>query len=373
MRDRLSTGHRLSRRALFPALLGFRAPVLARKGVRFAPEVARYADPSTEFLVTRLTNPSYASILPEPYSRFVSRNGDSLLFSSDRDGSLQAYLLDVGSGETRLLTEATALVPNSVQLVPGDGDFVYFDGPRLEHCRVRNLRQRRVYEIPSGWRRGRGLSVSSDGDSVSFVETNGTSWRIRVLNLRRDKVRTVLDDAAELSDPLIRPDKDEILFRKGRKTLWIARFGGRDRQLTTPPGDLGPALWVNRGRSVAYLHFPQEPGQLNALRDHFADSRQDRLIGKTTQFVSFSANRNSSVFVAASGGKATPYVLLMLRSTGREFTLCEHRASNPAVVNPVFSPNSRRIFFQSDRDGKSAIYSMDVRELVEATEDADET
>ena len=55
----------------------------------------------------------------------------------------------------------------------------------------------------------------------------------------------------------------------------------------------------------------------------------------------------------------------------RELTLCEHRASDPRITAPMFSPNSQRIFFQSDRDGKLAIYAMTVDRLVEATE-ADE-
>jgi oligogalacturonide lyase len=38
------------------------------------------------------------------------------------------------------------------------------------------------------------------------------------------------------------------------------------------------------------------------------------------------------------------------------------------MVAPIFSPNSQRIFFQSDRDGKMAIYAMTVDRLVEATE-----
>jgi oligogalacturonide lyase len=52
----------------------------------------------------------------------------------------------------------------------------------------------------------------------------------------------------------------------------------------------------------------------------------------------------------------------------RELTLCEHRASDPQQVTTLFSPNSQRIFFQSDRDGKMAIYSMAVDRLVEETE-----
>ena len=61
-------------------------------------------------------------------------------------------------------------------------------------------------------------------------------------------------------------------------------------------------------------------------------------------------------------------MLLLLRITRREFTLCEHKAANPETVAPVFSPDSRRVIFQSDRDGHPAIYSVHVDRLVEPTE-----
>jgi oligogalacturonide lyase len=38
------------------------------------------------------------------------------------------------------------------------------------------------------------------------------------------------------------------------------------------------------------------------------------------------------------------------------------------MVAPIFSPNSQRIYFQSDRDGKMAIYAMTVDRLVAETE-----
>jgi oligogalacturonide lyase len=38
------------------------------------------------------------------------------------------------------------------------------------------------------------------------------------------------------------------------------------------------------------------------------------------------------------------------------------------MVSPIFSPNSQRVFFQSDRDGKMAIYAIVVDRLVAETE-----
>jgi oligogalacturonide lyase len=48
-------------------------------------------------------------------------------------------------------------------------------------------------------------------------------------------------------------------------------------------------------------------------------------------------------------------------------TLCEHHAKDATTVCPVFAPDSRRVYFQSDREGKAAIYSVNVESLVEPT------
>jgi Tol biopolymer transport system component len=42
--------------------------------------------------------------------------------------------------------------------------------------------------------------------------------------------------------------------------------------------------------------------------------------------------------------------------------------SDPVAVGPIFSPDSQRIFFQSDREGKPAIYRIRVEKFVEETD-----
>ena len=64
----------------------------------------------------------------------------------------------------------------------------------------------------------------------------------------------------------------------------------------------------------------------------------------------------------------SPTLLLLLRMTRRELTLCEHKASKAEMVAPRFSPDSQRVYFQTDRHGKPAIYDMHVEKLVEKTE-----
>ena len=77
----------------------------------------------------------------------------------------------------------------------------------------------------------------------------------------------------------------------------------------------------------------------------------------------------SSVFLGASSSKASPHILLLLRSVKRELTICEHRASDARFSRAVFSPNSTRMAFQTDRHEKIVIYSMAVERLIERTEE----
>jgi oligogalacturonide lyase len=95
---------------------------------------------------------------------------------------------------------------------------------------------------------------------------------------------------------------------------------------------------------------------------------EDAKIADTSQFVGFRANADASVYVGASGSKASPYLLLLIRAARRELAVAEHRASDPALVAPAFAPNSQFVVFVSDRHGKPAIYWIAVDKLVSETD-----
>src|SRR5436305_569930 len=68
------------------------------------------------------------------------------------------------------------------------------------------------------------------------------------------------------------------------------------------------------------------------------------------------------------GRRAPSSQLLRVRVTRRERTLAEQKASKAELVAPRFSPHSQRVYFQTDRHGKPAIYDMHVDKLVEKTD-----
>jgi oligogalacturonide lyase len=355
----------LTRRS-FAALLA--TPLLAAdvpqgaKGRTFPGEIAKYSDPSTEFDVYRLTSPSVSSQLPAPYQRAVARHGGFLVYASDRTGSLQPFHLNLKTGESTQIGETTALDPTTITLLPGERNCLYFDGPVL---RQGLSVQREIYRIPDGWDRTQGFAVTDDGTHAIFAEKQGTKARLRRINLARPLPGTIFEIDGEITLPMPRPKRAQILYRKDA-ALWLVNLDGQqNRRLKTE--SCGPALWTPSGRTIVYLHFPENTAELNTMRELTPDENTDRLLAKTSQFASFGENGDASVFVGASRNKASQTVLLLLRAARREFTLCEHKASDPTTVQPIFSPDSQSIFFQSDRHGKPAIYRIKVEKLVEET------
>ena len=358
-----------SRRAFLISATGAGACAGVARGQLLPTEVKRFKDPATEFDVYRLTDPVHQSWLPAYYERAVSRHDSFLIYSSDQSGTLQAYRMDLKSGQSRVLTRAGNLVRESLTLAPDERGVYYLDGRSVFLASLTSSHTREVHRIEDGFELGRGFCVSEDGLYATLVEQKPGTSRLRLITLRTGGAQTLVESPEPVSDPMPRPRRAAVLYRRGNDEVWLVNFdGGQNRKLRLAAGGLGPAVWSQDGRTVLYLNYPLDPKQLNNLRQATPDTNEDRLVATTSQFISFGRNGDSSVLVGASGSKASPYVLLLVWAAKRELTLCEHRASDPRMVAPIFSPNSQRIFFQSDKDGKVAIYSMFVDKLVSETE-----
>ncbi len=367
-REASASGTRHSRRGFLASLAGAGACWAADKGQIYPSESKRYADEATENYVVRLTDPAYQSLLPATSLRPISRKSDFLIYSSDRSGVLQAYRLDLKNGQSRALTSAAGLVASSLTLAPDEREFAYLAGPSFYLGRLNGERTREVYRVADGFSFGSGFSLAEDGLVAVLVEEKPGVSRLRLITMRTGAAVTLQESPDQISDPQLRPKRAGLLYRKAGE-LWMVNYdGGQNRKLRIAPGGFGPALWSADGRAIDYLNFPADRKQLNSIRELTPDTNDDQFVSSTSQFVTFQRNGDTSVFVGASGSKASPYMLLLVRSVKRELTLCQHRASDPRQVSAFFSPNSQRVVFQSDRDGKMALYSIAVDRLVEETE-----
>jgi oligogalacturonide lyase len=331
-------------------------------------EIKRYADEATENNVFRLTDPAHQSWLPAAYNRPISKKSDYLIHASDRSGSMQAYRLELKSGQSRILTQGADLVTGSLTLAPDDREFAYLAGRSLYMGRTNGVRAREVYRAQEGFQFGSGFSLSEDGLVAALIEERPGLSRLRLITMRTGAAATLVESADPIFDPQPRPKRAGLLYRKANEA-WVVNYdGAQNRRLRIAPGELGTVLWSGDGRSIVYLNLPADRKQLNNIRECTPDTNEDQFVSATSQFATFNRNADTSVFVGASGSKASPYMLLLVRSVKRELTLCQHRASDPRQVTAFFSPNSQRVIFQSDRDGKMALYSFAVERLVEETE-----
>ncbi len=192
-----------SRRAFLGAIT-LPSLLCGEKGRILADERRRYPDPATEFEVLRLTDPTFSSYLPAYHARAVSHRSNWLVYSSDRDGTMQAYRVDVKTGEGRQLTQAGALDRNSLTLTAGERAILYFDGPSLRQTSLSTLRDREVYRTSDGFEPAGGLCLSEDDLYATFVERRGPAYRLRLLRLARGGTATTV---AESDQPLKAPQR----------------------------------------------------------------------------------------------------------------------------------------------------------------------
>ena len=331
-------------------------------------ELRRLRDPATEFELLRLTDPARArAILPSAPLRPVSHNNNSLLYCSDRSGSMQVWRMDLKTGESRQLTSAEAVLPDCVSLLPDNKSFVFAD--RNQVSVVQGNKLRTVYRAEGAWQISGRLALGDDGVLGALAEERSGRFRLRVFGLGRTSLsRTLFEADQPVEWCRVRPKRPAVLYNAAG-TLTLANPDGRDvRRLSTAPDRAaGWGIWSADGKAVQYLALPRDRGTVQ-LREHIPDTGEDQLIGPTTQFIRFARNADSTVFAGISGSKASPYVLLLVRAAHRELTLAEHKLNDPAWASIAFSPNSQRLFYTSDREGKPAIYSIGLERFVEDTE-----
>ncbi|MBC8165664.1 MAG: hypothetical protein H7Y20_07320 [Bryobacteraceae bacterium] len=330
-------------------------------------EMRRFRDSATEFELTRLTDPQKAAaILAAPPLKTVSSRNNFLIYCSDRSGSMQAWRMDLKSGESRLWTNARALDPRSISLLRDERSLICIDDNQVV---LLNPKPKVIYTAEQGWTFSPGFSISDDGVWATVVEQKSGRFRLRVLSIARGTASTIFEAPHAVRYVRFRPNRQTLVYNHGGLLTTVNPDGRASKQLNLPPGVAGEPLWSADGLALHYLlNVDRERGKSVQIREYLPDSAEDRLIGATTQFVSFARNGDSSVFAGVSGSKGAPYILLYVRSARRELTLAEHRSSSAENTVVTFSSNSQRLFYGSDREGKPAIYAMGLDRFVEKTE-----
>ncbi len=148
----------------------------------------------------------------------------------------------------------------------------------------------------------------------------------------------------ELADPSPRPRRASVLYRRSGG-VWLANVDGKQNyRLKLADGQALSATWTPDGKTMPYISTSR-PIRTNCVI--FASSL--RTLTRIGRFPTPPSTPASSRMRTAACSVAAPvrqqsvpaHVLVAgCARRARELTLCEHRASNPAMVSPIFSPNS---------------------------------
>lgn len=349
------------------AFIGCLPSLAAAERAGSANELKRGRDPVTEFEIVRYTDPSHSSYLVPSHVRSVSQKSGFLLICCDRTGSMMAYRLEIKSGELQPIEGTEGVEPWGLALLGDDKTVCCLHGERLDLLTLGPGKPRSLYESGSSWKPFT-MVLEDEGRSILVGERGAGRTVVRRFNPGKRTHETVLELDGEIGDLRPRPGGGSLLYRQEDR-LFLYDYSKRAaRRLNCDEETMPSVSWTANGRSVLYLCKPAG-GRGIQLREHFPDSNEDKLVAPTSQFVAFARNRDGSVFAGVSGSKGSPYILLLLRSTRRELTIAEHRASTPAGITVFFTPDSQRIFYETDRMGKSAIFAIPAERLVEPTED----
>jgi Tol biopolymer transport system component len=321
-------------------------------------EFVRFSDPTTETFVVRLTSLKSASFLPAAANRFISLKDRYLIFSSDRGGALSPFHVNLRTGALRQLATPSHLAAESLCLEPKERWLYFLDGDRLLRAEVAR------HQISD--------TLAEQVSSFS-IAPSGAVFLIRGGHLQR------LDDGGKGSATLATGAGEMCLAQPGgangclfareisasEREFWYAAASA-PKPILLAQGSISDPFWSPDGQSLLFLRDVSRPEvTLSEIHEVGLDGSGERGVASTSQFASFAPNFDGSVFVGASRSKAQPNVVLLLRTAKRELTLCQHHSSHATAVSPVFSPDARRVYFQSDEEGKPAIYSVNVELLVE--------
>lgn len=312
-----------------------------------------------------------------------SPDGKKLAFTSSRTGNGDVYVVTLDGGDLKRLTFDDGL--DQVEGWSGDGKFVYFSSNAKNIASSSDIyrvavdggtpmpviNERYVHQYES--------AVSPDGSRIAYVAGGfaDQQWwrrgrshmdesRIAIKSATGENYESVTPGGAKEMWPMWSPDGHTLYYvsdRTGNENLWTVAPGGKPRQLTSFATDR--VLWPTISRDGRTIAFEREFGIWNydiasGKSKHLEITRRGLPAHPTTDHVAINT-RFTGLALSPDGRKvafaARGQIFAASARDGGEAQRVTHSHGNEST--PVWSADSRRLAYVSDRAGGENIYLYD--------------
>ena len=239
-----------------------------------------------------------------------------ILFSSDRDGDYDIYVMNTDGSDVTRLTDNSASSVTVPRWSP-DGRRILFDSDRDGDydIYVMNADGSGITRLTDNSNWDRDPSWSPDGRRITFMSDRDGDRDIFVMNADGSGVIRLTHSSASDSNPSWSPDGQRIAFnsdRDGDHDIYVMDADGSGiTRLTNSSADDADPIWSPDGRRIAF-----------------------------------------------NSDRAGDWDIFVMNADGDGVTRLTDSSADD--TDPIWSPDGRRIAFESDRDGDKDIFVMNV-------------
>lgn len=388
----------------------------------FQNEFEPFIDPETGARMERLTPRGTACHHMRFNQRHVTRDGMFMLYSLERNDMRRICAMNLENGRSVQLTHGRDVADFSGVLSANDRYMYYLQANTVFRLDLLTLLRDCVYTASGGWSI-RTFTVSYSGRYLAVTESEGSrmptflessDWtafslsplappmsRIVYVDAVTGDAQVVIEQKSWIGQAQIRPfDERTILFcHEGPydaidARLWLVSADGtRLRCPREQPKDtiITQEFWWPDGSKVGYYYATTGRNGSSSLRTVNPDTGEEQTVATCSPYVHCMCGCRGRLIVGDSSGSREPvhqlerddgldveamrdsemvedYIYVVDTLMQRELKLCHHGSTwslkygntQDAHPHPYLSDDGRWVFFTSDREGKPAVYRVDV-------------
>lgn len=183
-----------------------------------------------------------------------------IIFTSDRDGTNDLYMVTPDGAETTRLTVGAGMDESGIPQLSPDGSRVAFAATigNNTDIYVVDLASKAVSRITDAQGRDSSPSWSPDGTQIVFESFRDGNLEIYAVNADGSNTTRLTNAQDGDSNPVWAPNSNDIVFyttRFGNSDLSLTSPTGSYATLTTNPGPDNNPAWSPDGSRIAYLEF----------------------------------------------------------------------------------------------------------------------